>query len=241
MSQNRIKIPKILNWKSLSLFVILALIGLGITIMKPDLTAYQQFYLRIFIGLAAAGIAAIIPGFFEINLKWLENTIKAGGAIGVFLLIYWFNPPEFNKFDEFETLNGKWFYDVHPSSNALGFNSKHYGGTVKFKTENDKLGKNLSMNGVIEWKYNENDSLIQIKSSTGFKTVSGGVTADDKLMYEYQTIDNGKQINGFIIFDLLRDSENKIAEMNGTFFRTTEPFVLGVVNARKDKPYYERK
>ena len=42
----------------------------------------------------AAGIAAILPGFLEISGKILEITIRAGGAIAVFVLVYKFNPPK---------------------------------------------------------------------------------------------------------------------------------------------------
>jgi predicted membrane channel-forming protein YqfA (hemolysin III family) len=158
--RNTIQVPKTTNWKILSFFIAFGLIGLGVTTFTHDLNVYQQFYLRIFIGLSAAGIAAIIPGFFEINIKWLENTIKAGGAITVFLLVYQINPPILKDFKTFEGISGKWFYDLHPTSDALGFNSRHYGGTLYFNPVEDEYGKNLTMNGTVEWRYDERDSLF---------------------------------------------------------------------------------
>jgi len=49
---------------------------------------------RVTLSLACAGIAAVIPGFIDIDLKPSVNTaIRAGGAIAVFVLVFFFNPP----------------------------------------------------------------------------------------------------------------------------------------------------
>ena len=49
------------------------------------------FLFRVVLALAAAGIAAIIPGLIVVNVS---KVIRTGGAIAVFVLVYWFNPPK---------------------------------------------------------------------------------------------------------------------------------------------------
>lgn len=235
----QLQVPSSTNWKTLSMFIIFGVAGLLVTVLIRDLSVYQQFYLRVFIGLSAAGIAAIIPGFFRIDVAWLQNTIKAGGAIAIFVLIYKINPPSVHDFKVFEGVSGKWYYDLHPTSDSLGFKSRHYGGVLYFNEIQDEYGTNLSMNGTVEWRYNENDSLVFLKQASGFRTLSGGVTADGRLVYEYKTLDFGKEMNGFISLDILRDENKKISGLSGTFYRTSEPHVTGAMYIRKEKPYYE--
>ena len=227
------------SWRSLAVFIAFALIGLSLVIFKSYLDGYQQFYLRIFIGLSASGIAAIIPGFFEIKLLWFSNTIRASGAIAIFLLIYTQNPPQIETFETMEDLRGMWYYDVHPSTTVLGYGSAHYGGTANFQTEINKFGKNLSVTGVLEWKYVD-DSLISVPPSNGWTTISGGVTADDKVIYQYQAFDYGKLINGFCNFNIVRNHDNNIVELYGHFYRIDSPYVKGTIYMRRDKPYYDR-
>jgi hypothetical protein len=74
-------------------FSAMALLGLASAILVPKQSAVQQFYFRLVMGLAVAGIAAAIPGFLEIHLRWLRNSLRAGGALGVFVLVYLYNPP----------------------------------------------------------------------------------------------------------------------------------------------------
>lgn len=73
------------------LVFIITLLVLAIVFPKP--TPFQYSVFRIVLSLACAGIAAMIPGF--INLE-LESTIglilRAGGALAVFVLVYFFNP-----------------------------------------------------------------------------------------------------------------------------------------------------
>jgi hypothetical protein len=68
------------------LFVIL-LIVLALFVPKP--TAFQYMVFRIVLALAAAGIAAFIPGFIDVTV---DNWVRAGGAIAVFVIVYFFSP-----------------------------------------------------------------------------------------------------------------------------------------------------
>lgn len=61
---------------------------------------------RVILAVACAGIAAVIPGFLQLELKHSAATaIRAGGALAVFALVYLTNPPELieRKVVEIET------------------------------------------------------------------------------------------------------------------------------------------
>jgi hypothetical protein len=69
-------------------------IGLTVTILFlvifiPCPSASQYFVFRIIIALAAAGLTAVIPGIFKINLT---NGVTAGGAMAIFAVVYFFDP-----------------------------------------------------------------------------------------------------------------------------------------------------
>lgn len=68
------------------LFVIL-LIVLALFVPKP--TPFQYTVFRIVLALAAAGVAAFIPGFIDVAIS---NWLRAGGAIAVFVIVYFFSP-----------------------------------------------------------------------------------------------------------------------------------------------------
>lgn len=93
---------------------------LGIAFRTPNPTAFQFFVFRVVLALAAAGVAAIIPGLINVDLSGiigprpnnanLSGFIRAGGAIAVFVLIYLLNPaslvignqrsPQINQLDK---------------------------------------------------------------------------------------------------------------------------------------------
>ena len=56
----------------------------------PEPSIYQFFAFRVCFGLGGAGIASHIPGWLNININ---NWVKAGGAIAIFVLLWFFNPP----------------------------------------------------------------------------------------------------------------------------------------------------
>jgi hypothetical protein len=63
---------------------------LRIAFRLPRPTEFQVLVLRVTLALAAAAIAAGIPGFINVEIG---AGIRAGGALAVFLLVYAFNPP----------------------------------------------------------------------------------------------------------------------------------------------------
>lgn len=223
-----------INYITLSIFIAFALLGLLIVIFKNDIDTYQQFYLRIFIGLSAAGIAAIIPGFLEINLKWLRNTIRAGGAIAVFVIIYTRNPPEVKTVETMSKLEGTWSYDCYALSSAFPYGSLNFGGTANFQVVENRYGNSLSISGRREWIMKDSVKITP-KDVSNWQSVSGAITADDKLVYQYQTIDGSRVRIGFCAYNIIRDLNNNITELNGNFFRVDSPLTNGTVKMIKIK------
>jgi hypothetical protein len=72
------------------------IVGIGLMLLiavfayfVPLPSSWQQGVFLTILALAAAGIAAIIPGFIEVQYKGL---LRAGGAIAVFCIVYFFKP-----------------------------------------------------------------------------------------------------------------------------------------------------
>ena len=64
---------------------------LALAIAFPEPTAFQYTVFRVVLALATAGVAAFIPGFIQLHLStWL----RAGGAIAVFVIVYFFSPAQ---------------------------------------------------------------------------------------------------------------------------------------------------
>jgi hypothetical protein len=62
---------------------------LVLAIAFPDPTIFQYTVFRIVLALATSGVAAFVPGFLEVDVG---NWVRAGGAIAVFAIIYFFSP-----------------------------------------------------------------------------------------------------------------------------------------------------
>jgi hypothetical protein len=68
---------------------------LVLAIAFPTPTSFQYTVFRIILALAAAGVAAMIPGFIRLKLSPSSAlAIQAGGAIAVFVIVYFFNPAQ---------------------------------------------------------------------------------------------------------------------------------------------------
>lgn len=66
---------------------------LVIAVKFPNPTSFQYSVFRITLSLAAAGVAAMIPGFINLDLSsGTQILIRAGGAIAVFVIVFFFNP-----------------------------------------------------------------------------------------------------------------------------------------------------
>ena len=62
--------------------------------VREPLPQFNQYLLRVVSSVAAAGVGASLPGFLELELPlWQEGMVHAGGALGMFVLVYLVNPP----------------------------------------------------------------------------------------------------------------------------------------------------
>lgn len=62
---------------------------MAIAIRFPEPTPFQYTVFRIVLALAAAGIAALIPGLLQVAIgEWL----KGGGALAIFAIVYFYSP-----------------------------------------------------------------------------------------------------------------------------------------------------
>src|SRR5712691_5150601 len=79
-------------WERIAIFafgVAFVIVLLVLAVIFPQPTPFQYTVFRIVLALAGAGIAALIPGFIELAYK---RVIRAGGALGVFVVLYFFSP-----------------------------------------------------------------------------------------------------------------------------------------------------
>ena len=72
---------------SIGLGLILLMILLAIIFPKP--TSFQYLVFRITLALACSAFSIPIPGFINVSVK---NWVKAGGALAVFVVVYYFDP-----------------------------------------------------------------------------------------------------------------------------------------------------
>jgi hypothetical protein len=70
---------------------LVAMLLLAIAFPRP--TPFQYNIFRVVLSIAAAGVAAMVPGFLKLELTSTPGLlVSAGGALGVFVIVYFFNP-----------------------------------------------------------------------------------------------------------------------------------------------------
>lgn len=82
-------------WLAFVFGIVFVTVMLVIAIAIPNPSSTSFFTYRVVLALAAAGIAAVIPGFLNVEISLgLKTVIRAGGAIAVFLIVFLMNPAE---------------------------------------------------------------------------------------------------------------------------------------------------
>ena len=77
--------------------VVFVVVLLAVAFFVPNPTAFQYTVFRIVLALAAAGVAAMIPGFLAVNIStWL----RAGGALAIFVIVYFYAPAALEKLQQ---------------------------------------------------------------------------------------------------------------------------------------------
>jgi len=87
------KIPKWQLITGLGIGTLSAIAILVLVVLIPNPTQTQFFVFRGFFSIALAAIAAIIPGLLNIESRFQKFSIRATGAIAVFILVWLINPP----------------------------------------------------------------------------------------------------------------------------------------------------
>ena len=80
------------QWDKVAAFtfgVVFVAVMLVVSLYAPNPTDSQFFVFRVVLAAAAAGVGAVIPGLIKVNVG---GHVRAGGAIALFVVIYWFNP-----------------------------------------------------------------------------------------------------------------------------------------------------
>ncbi len=73
---------------------------LVLAIVRPTPSPFQFLVFRITLSLAAAGVAAMIPGFINLEVSpSVGLVIRAGGALAIFVIVFFFNPAPIAKPD----------------------------------------------------------------------------------------------------------------------------------------------
>lgn len=69
--------------------VVFVVAMLAIALFVPQPTSFQYLVFRIVLSLATAGVAAMIPGFVQVDIPGIA---RAGGALAVFVVVFFYNP-----------------------------------------------------------------------------------------------------------------------------------------------------
>jgi hypothetical protein len=80
------------GWELIAAFIfgcVFLVVILVIALFRPSPTPFEYTVFRIIIALAAAGVGAILPGFLDVRFK---NWLRAGGALALFVVVYFFAP-----------------------------------------------------------------------------------------------------------------------------------------------------
>lgn len=87
------KTPKWQLITGLAIGILIAVVILVLVVFIPNPTPVQFFVFRGLFSISLAAIAAIIPGLLHVESRFQKFSIRATGAIAVFILIWLINPP----------------------------------------------------------------------------------------------------------------------------------------------------
>ena len=82
--------------------VVFVVVMLCLAVFFPNPTETQWFVFRVVLALAAAGVGAVLPGVINIQAG---TVIRAGGALALFVIVYWYNPPKLVSSPPKQSLN----------------------------------------------------------------------------------------------------------------------------------------
>lgn len=149
----------------------------------------------------------------------LRNTIRAGGAIGIFLLIYGFNPPAIERFDTLQELTGYYEYACTRRDGRFSHGGVQHGGIAHIQIVRTRFGYAPSISGDRQWTKKDKDSEQKpADTPSRWQTQPCNVTVDDKLIYEYSTTEKGANNGGISTLKIIKDDSGNI-RLEGSFYR----------------------
>lgn len=86
------------TWEKVTMMAsggVFVVVLLAIALLIPNPSMFQIFVFRVVLALASAAFGCAIPGILNIKGELANFSVRAGGALGLFLLVYSFNPPAF--------------------------------------------------------------------------------------------------------------------------------------------------
>jgi hypothetical protein len=92
MSRRAVRRGRSPRWETIAAFsfgVIFVVILLSLALFVARPTPFQYTVFRIILALACAGVAAVIPGILQLQFG---QVLGAGGALAVFVLVYFYSP-----------------------------------------------------------------------------------------------------------------------------------------------------
>lgn len=156
------------------------LIGLCFVVFVPCPSQSQYIFLRIILSIGIAGFSAIIPGFLRIKYK---SQITAGGALGVLVMVFFFNPAQITTVDNCIDIKVK---------GVIQINNKRYEG-VSVTLVNTEMTRITNELGVFEFSINPsllNDSidfLVRFQDSESSFSISSNSDLDN-IVHNVKTI-----------------------------------------------------
>ena len=69
--------------------VVFVTVILVLAFVFPNPTAFQYLVVRVLLALSTAAVATLLTGFINVEIP---NFLKAGGALAVFVVVFFYNP-----------------------------------------------------------------------------------------------------------------------------------------------------
>lgn len=216
--------------------VIFVSILLTLSVYFPNPTSFQYTVFKTVLSLSAAGVAAMIPGFLQVNISaWL----RAGGALAVFVVVYFYNPAQLvvnqTKVDSKVQLVD---YSVsYPDSDVLmpeiDVKFRNTGDQVAFikRVEFDTLGEatledcNKPLYSLIEASANYDINLLE----NPIKDISHSIKpADvDRIKLRVFRTSGGPTLTVYkVTLKVIYDEDNKAATSDPIFLKMVGPTVM---------------
>lgn len=212
-------------------FLVLLAAVLTLVVLIPHQTVEQRFYIRIAMGLAAAGVAALIPGFLELEARWLRNVLRAGGALAVFVIIYMFNPPELlaAQAPAIPDIGGRWNYSCTTIGKPFPHGGYSHGGTVDIAVIPGPYYTAIELVGRRTWVEQADGTREHLLRENPWKSTRGVLVSATEFGYDYITADNNEDFRGHTHLSLI-SNEDGLLSLEGDFYRISDTqYVKGIV------------